>query len=150
MAKMFLRKAEAVWVGELKSGNGTLSTESKALSEEPYAFETRFENRPGTNPEELIAAAHAGCYSMALSMMLKEKGFQPQRVETSATCTMVSKDNGGFEINKMDLHVRGEVEGLDEETFKSLAAEADQGCPVSNLLRCGLEISIHAELAAAR
>jgi len=141
-----LRKAGVIWEGDLKNGNGVISTESQALFEQPFTFETRFENEPGTNPEELIAAAHAGCYSMAFASTLKKKGFQPERVETNTTCTLEPKEEGGFEITKMHLHVRGKVPNIDEVMFKNLSEEADQGCPVSNLLRKGLEIEIETEL----
>ena len=141
-----LRKAGVIWEGDLKSGKGVISTESQALFEQPYTFETRFENEPGTNPEELIAAAHAGCYSMAFASALKKNGYQPERVDTNATCTLEPLDGGGFAITKMDLHVRGQVPDIDEEAFKEISKEADKGCPVSNLLREGLEINIEVEL----
>ena len=146
MANEILRKAGVLWEGDLKNGKGLISTESQALYEQPYVFETRFEDAPGTNPEELIAAAHAGCFSMALASTLKKKGFEPKQVDTNATCTLAPIEGGGFEITRMELHVRGEVDDIDLETFKEIVSEADQGCPVSNLLRCGLEIQIEAEL----
>jgi osmotically inducible protein OsmC len=135
------RKAGVLWTGDLKNGSGLISTESKALFELPYSYQTRFEDEVGANPEELIAAAHAACFSMAVANTLKENGYDPLRTDTTATCTFVSK-NGGFEITKMELHVRGEVAGIDEPTFKKLVKKADKGCPVSNLLRDGLEITI--------
>jgi osmotically inducible protein OsmC len=141
-----MRKAGVIWAGDLKSGEGHISTESQALYEQPYNFSTRFENEPGTNPEELIAAAHAACYSMAFASTLKDKGYNPERVDTNAVCYLSSKDGGGFEIAKMSLHVRGQVPDIDADTFKELSKEADQGCPVSNLLRNGLEIEIDVEL----
>jgi osmotically inducible protein OsmC len=140
-----LRKAGVIWNGDLKTGNGLISTESQALFQEPYTFGTRFENEEGTNPEELIAAAHAACYSMALASTLKKKGYNPERVDTNATITMTSK-NGGFKITKILLHVRGQVPGIDAVTFKEISNEADLGCPVSNLLRPGLEIEHEVEL----
>jgi lipoyl-dependent peroxiredoxin len=140
------RKAGVVWKGDLRSGNGVISTESQALDEQPYSFSTRFEDKPGTNPEELIAAAHAACYSMAFASTLKKKGYEPASLTTNAICTMVSKPEGGFKIAKMHLHVRGEVPDIDDATFKQIAEEADKGCPVSNLLRCGLEIERQVEL----
>jgi osmotically inducible protein OsmC len=145
MAKQ--RKASALWTGDLKSGDGLISTESQALYEHPYNFGTRFENaEDGSNPEELLAAAHAACFSMALAGTLKKSGYQPISINTRATCTITPLEEGGFEITDMDLHVRGEVEGLDLEAFRGIVAEADQGCPVSNLLREGLEISHDVEL----
>lgn len=141
------RKAGAMWTGDLKSGSGHLSTENKALFEYPYSFSTRFEDADaGTNPEELIAAAHAGCYSMAFANTLAKEGYDPISVDTRATCTLTPLEEGGFGITKMDLHIRGEVEGIDEDTFRDLAHKADQGCPVSNLLRDGLEIELHINL----
>lgn len=141
------RKAGAMWKGDLQTGRGQISTESEALFENSYSFGTRFEDaEDGTNPEELIAAAHAACYSMAFSNTLKQAGYEPITVDTRATCTLSPKEGGGFEITKMDLHVRGEVEGIDEDTFLELAHKADEGCPVSNLLRPGLEIGIDVNL----
>ncbi len=146
MAKDILRKANAVWEGNLRNGEGTINTESKALLEKPYSFATRFEDQPGTNPEELIAAAHAACFSMAFASTLKKNGYEPERIETDAVCTLAPKAGGGFGITKMQLHVRGRVTGIDEDTFEEIAEQADEGCPVSNLLRCGLEIEIEVEL----
>lgn len=137
----FARKAGVLWTGDLKDGSGLISTESRTLFELPYDYSTRFGDEVGLNPEELIAAAHAACFSMSVAKTLKENGFNPIRTDTTATCTMVSK-NGGHEITKMRLHVRGEAPGLDEDTFNRLVMEADKGCPVSNLLRNGLDIEI--------
>ncbi len=137
----FNRKAGVLWTGDLKTGNGLISTESKTLFELPYNYQARFGNEVGLNPEELIAAAHAACFSMSVASTLKKNGFDPIRTDTTATSTMVPK-NGGHEITNMRLHVRGEAPGLDEETFKRLVMEADKGCPVSNLLRNGLNIEI--------
>jgi osmotically inducible protein OsmC len=137
----FNRKAGVLWTGDLKNGTGLISTESKALFELPYSYQTRFEDKVGTNPEELIAAAHAACFSMAVANTLKENGYNPVKTDTTATCTFAS-ENGGFEITNMELHVRGEVPDIDEATFKKLVKKADKGCPVSNLLRDGLRIKI--------
>lgn len=139
------RKAGVVWSGDLQDGMGLVSTESRALFEQPYSYQTRFEDQPGTNPEELIAAAHAACYSMALAGTLKKHGFSPRKTDTTATCIMASK-NGGFEIVGMRLHVRAEVPDIDDVTFQKLAREADGNCPVSNILRDGLDIRIDATL----
>jgi osmotically inducible protein OsmC len=139
------RKAQAQWVGDLRKGQGSINTESGVLRSQHYSFGTRFEQKPGTNPEELIAAAHAACYSMALSLTLSEKGYTPQGIATEATCFLTKKEEG-FAITKMVLEVQGEVPDLDEETFKQIAEEADKGCPVSNLLREGLTIELHAAL----
>ena len=141
----FNRKAGALWTGDLKNGNGLISTESRTLYELPYDFQTRFGDKAGSNPEELIAAAHAACFSMALASTLEKNGFTPVQTETTATCTLASK-NGGFEINHMQLHVRCEVPDIDEATFNKLVMEADKGCPVSNLLRDGLKVEITTDL----
>jgi osmotically inducible protein OsmC len=106
----------------------------------------RFEDEPGTNPEELIAAAHAACFSMAIASTLVKHGYEPVRTDTTATCVMGSRDGGGHEITTMQLHIRAEVPGMDEDTFRKLILEADEVCPVSNLLRNGLEIQIDATL----
>jgi osmotically inducible protein OsmC len=102
------RKAGAFWSGDSRNGKGLISTESKALYEQPYDYQTRFGASSGTNPEELIAAAHAACFSMALASTLKKKGFEPKKTDTNASCTVASK-NGGYEITKMQLHVSAEV-----------------------------------------
>jgi lipoyl-dependent peroxiredoxin len=135
------RKAGVLWTGDLKTGSGLISTESKALFELPYSNGTRFEDETGANPEELIAAAHAACISMAVANTLKRNGYRPVQTETTATCTMTSK-NGGQEITNMHLHVRGKVPDIDEATFNKMVTEADKHSPVSNLLRDGLEIEI--------
>jgi osmotically inducible protein OsmC len=140
------RKAHAVWTGNLREGTGEMDTSSGALQAKPYSFHTRFEDEPGTNPEELIAAAHAGCYSMALSATLTDKGYAPERIETHSTCIMTPKEGGGWEIAGMHLKVRVKVPGLDNATLGDIAHEADKGCPVSNLLRSGLDIELDVAL----
>ncbi len=140
------RRAEAVWEGNLRGGKGHITSESGVLADVGYSFSTRFENEPGTNPEELIAAAHAGCFSMAFANTLAKKGYEPQSIETQATCTLASQAGGGFAITKMLLKVRGRVLDIDQELFEQIAEEADGGCPVSNLLREGLEIELEATL----
>ena len=142
----FNRKAGALWTGDLQTGKGLISTESQALFEMPYSFATRFGDELGLNPEELIAAAHAACLSMSVASTLKKNGFDPVQTETTATCNFASASDGGFEINQMRLHVRCEVPGIDEETFEKLIKEADENCPVSNLLRDGLKIEISTAL----
>jgi osmotically inducible protein OsmC len=137
----FNRKAGVLWTGDLKNGNGLISTESRVIYELPYTYQTRFGDQVGLNPEELIAAAHASCFSMAVANTLEKNGFTPVQTETTATCTLASQ-NGGFDITAMRLHVRCEVPGIDEATFNKLVVEADKGCPVSNLLRDGLKIEI--------
>lgn len=134
------RSAHARWEGTLKEGLGQINSESGAIKKQPYSFSTRFEDEPGTNPEELLAAAHAACYSQAFSLTLTEKGHPPEYIETHATCVLASQPEGGFKITEMHLSVEGAVPGIDAATFKEIAEEADKGCPVSNLLRPGLEI----------
>jgi osmotically inducible protein OsmC len=142
----FDRKAGVLWTGDLKTGKGLISTESKALFELPYDSQTRFEDKVGLNPEELIAAAHAACFSMSVASTLAKNGFTPVQTETTATCSLAGKNGGGHEITNMKLHVRCEVPDIDEATFNKLVMEADKGCPVSNLLRDGLNIEITTDL----
>jgi lipoyl-dependent peroxiredoxin len=139
------RKAGVLWSGDSRTGKGLISTESKALFELPFTYQTRFGDGTGTNPEELIAAAHAACFSMSLASVLKKHGFEPIWTDTSATCTVVTRD-GGHEITHMRLHVRAEAPGVDDETFQKLIMEADERCPVSNLLKHGLKLEITATL----
>ena len=136
-----IRKASAVWNGSLKEGKGTISTDSKVLSNAQYSFSTRFENGIGTNPEELIAAAHAACFSMAFANYLSTQGHRPLSISTKAT---ISLENGV--IGKMHLTTEGQVPGMKPEAFKQFAAEAEKKCPVSNLLRNGLKITLDATL----
>jgi osmotically inducible protein OsmC len=137
-------KASAIWQGSLKEGSGTLSTGSGALAAKPYSFKTRFEGEQGTNPEELIGAAHAGCFSMALSMILGTAGFMPTKIETTATVTLESKD-GGFAITSSHLDVVATIDGIDDATFQDLAGKAKAGCVVSKVLNT--TITMNARLA---
>src|SRR6187402_2950302 len=127
------QKASAVWQGSLKEGSGTLSTGSGALSAKPYSFRTRFEGEPGTNPEELIGAAHAGCFSMAFSLILGMAGFTPEKIETTATVSL-DKVGDGFEITSSHLDMVAVIPGIDDAAFQDLAAKAKAGCPVSKVL----------------
>lgn len=136
-----IKKGSAAWKGSLKEGTGSISTETGVLKNAPYGFKARFEDGPGTNPEELIAAAHAACYSMAFSNYLSQQGHVPDTITTRATITL---EDG--KIHKMHLETRGRVPGIDNATFKRMADEADKKCPVSNLLRSGLTITLDAEL----
>ena len=136
------RTATGVWSGDLKGGNGTIDATSGVLREAPFTYATRWERAPGTSPEELIAAAHAACYSMAFSNYLSQQGHVPDEISTQATITLE-----GATISKMRLVTRGRVQGLDEATFKRFAEEAEKKCPVSNLLRPGLEITLEASLS---
>jgi osmotically inducible protein OsmC len=140
-----VRHGGAVWKGDLRKGSGTVSTESGALVEVPYSFVTRFENEPGTNPEELIAGAHAACYAMAFAATLASKGYEPERIDVSADCVL-EKQEAGYAIIRMKLRVRGVVPDIDADTFTKVAKEADKGCPVSNLLRPGVTIEHEIEL----
>lgn len=139
------RKASATWQGGLKDGKGSLTTDSKVLSATPYSFATRFEGTPGTNPEELIGAAHAGCYSMALSNILGEAGIRPERIDTTATVTL-EKAEGGFAITKVHLDVTVRAPGADQAKVMDATAKAKAGCPVSKVLRA--EITMSAKHAA--
>lgn len=138
------RNASAVWQGGLKDGRGTISTQSGVLHETQYSFSTRFENGQGTNPEELIAAAHAGCFTMALSGQLSSIERPPQQLETTATVTMEKTDDGPT-ITKIHLKTRARVPGIERQQFDELANKAKEGCPVSRLLRAA-EISLDAQL----
>ncbi|MBI4432800.1 MAG: OsmC family protein [Candidatus Omnitrophica bacterium] len=140
-----IRKASAVWTGGLKDGKGTVSMESGVLSQTPYSFGRRFENEKGTNPEELIAAAHAACFSMALSAQLGSANIKPERVETAADLTLEKLDSG-WTITKVHLTVSAKIPGADEAVFEKAAQEAKEGCPVSKLLKA--TITMTAQLSA--
>jgi lipoyl-dependent peroxiredoxin len=127
------RKASAIWTGDLKSGKGTMSTDSKVLSSTPYSFGTRFESAPGTNPEELVAAAHAGCFSMAFSAILGEVGLKVESIQTSATLTM-EQVNGNWTTTEIHLDTKAKVPGADKAKFDKAAHDAEVGCPISRLL----------------
>ena len=128
-----IRTASAVWNGGLKDGKGQVSTETGTLSKANYNFAQRFENAPGTNPEELIGAAHASCFSMALAAGLGKAGHQPKRINTTADVT-IDKVGEGFKITQIVLKTEGEVPGIDEKTFREFAEKTKTGCPVSQAL----------------
>ncbi len=134
------RRASAVWNGDLMTGKGNISTESGTLSNAQYSFKTRFESGVGTNPEELVAAAHAGCFSMALSAQLAGAGLKPEKIETSATVTMEQVEKG-WTITEVLLEVKAKVPGADAATFDKLAAEAKAGCPISRLLNAKITMN---------
>lgn len=134
----FLRNGSATWAGDLRSGTGTASTESGALQDAKITFVSRFENESGSNPEELIAAAHAACFSMALSANLGRQGLTPKEIRTRATVTL-NKGEAGFKITKVHLETEGEVPGIDQAGFTEAAEKTKQTCPVSVLLLPGLE-----------
>ncbi len=142
-----VRKASAVWKGTLKEGKGAISTDSGVLSNTQYSFATRFEDGKGTNPEELIAAAHAGCFTMALSAQLSGAGFTPESLETSAAVTL-DKLDAGWTITKVHLDVTARVPGVDQAAFDTAAASAKAGCPISRLLKA--EITMTAKLISER
>lgn len=137
------RKATAAWSGNLKQGNGTISTQSGVLSNTQYGFKSRFEEGVGTNPEELIAAAHAGCFTMALSLQLEQAGMVAESLRTDATVTL-EQGAGGFTITSVHLDLAAKVPGADENAFNNAVQNAKTGCPVSKLLNA--EITLSAKL----
>lgn len=140
-----IRKASAVWKGGFKDGGGVISTETGVLKDAPYGFKARFEDGKGTNPEELLGAAHAGCFSMALSLMLGEAGLTAEKIETHAAVTL-EKVGDGFEITASHLDVLAAVPGADPAQFTDLANQAKSGCPVSKVLKA--KITMNARLEA--
>ena len=138
------RNASAQWSGGLKTGRGLLTTQSGVLSDAPYGFSSRFEGQPGTNPEELIGAAHAGCFTMQLSALLEKAGLTAERLETKAVVSL-ERDATGVTIPRIKLTLIGRVPGTSNEAFQKIAAEAKTVCPVSRLLKA--EISLDARLA---
>jgi len=139
------RKASAVWRGGLKDGKGNISSESGGLKETQYSFSTRFENGIGTNPEELVAAAHAGCFSMAFSAELGKAGITPESIRTTATITM-DKTDAGWTITESHLDVAAKIPGVDPTKFTSAANAAKAGCPISRLLKAN--VTMDAKLTA--
>ena len=137
------RKASAVWRGDLKSGKGSISTESGTLKAAQYSFGTRFENGVGTNPEELIAAAHAGCFSMAFSAELGKAGFKPDSIVTTATVTLEMLPTGPT-VTESHLDMTAKIPGIDQEKFTAIANGAKAGCPISRLLNA--KVSLDAKL----
>jgi osmotically inducible protein OsmC len=133
------KKGSAVWKGGLKDGKGTVSTESGVLKESQYGFNTRFENGPGTNPEELLAAAHAGCFSMALSAQLGEAGMKADSINTTATVSL-EKVEGGFAITAVHLDLTAKIPGADKAAFEKAANNAKAGCPVSKLFNARITL----------
>lgn len=133
------RSASAMWNGDLKAGKGTISTDSGVLSNTQYSFATRFEQGTGTNPEELIAAAHAGCFSMALSAQLGEAGLVAQSIQTKATVTL-EKSGGGFAITSVHLDLIARIPGASQQAFETAAENAKTGCPVSKLLNAPITL----------
>jgi lipoyl-dependent peroxiredoxin len=138
------RKASAIWKGSLKEGKGSISSASGVLQNTPYSFSTRFENTPGTNPEELIAAAHAGCFSMALSAQLAGMNLTPWSIETAATLSLEKLDSG-WSITAVHLDVVGRVPNADQATFQKAAENAKTGCPVSKVLKANITMNAKLE-----
>ncbi|HKS74337.1 MAG TPA: OsmC family protein [Terriglobales bacterium] len=138
------RKASAEWKGSLKEGSGTVSSSSGVFSKTPFSFGTRFGDQPGTNPEELIAAAHAGCFSMALSAQLGNAGLTPDSIKTNATLSLEKLD-AGWTITAVHLDVTGKVPKADAATFQKLAEAAKSGCPVSKVLNAKITMSAKLE-----
>jgi len=143
MTMKIKRRGSASWKGGLKDGRGSVTTESGALQAYPYGFASRFEGQKGTNPEELLAAAHAGCFTMALSLILGEAKLVADQMDTSAEVTLEQVE-GGFAITAVHLTLKAKVPGADQATFESLAAKAKAGCPVSKLFKA--EITLDAQL----
>jgi osmotically inducible protein OsmC len=139
------RSASAAWAGGLKDGKGSITTESGALSAYPYGFASRFEGKKGTNPEELLGAAHAGCFTMALSLILGEAKFTAEQMDTSAKVTLEQVE-GGFAITAVHLTLKAKIPGIDQATFEELTAKAKAGCPVSKVLKAN--ITLDASLAS--
>jgi len=138
-----IRRARALWRGSGREGSGDLSTDSGVLANTPYSFRTRFEDERGTNPEELVAAAHAGCFTMALAFRLQRAGYTPTELNTEAAVTL-EQDKESFRITRSVLTLRASVPNLDQSTFARLAQDAEQNCPVSRVLRA--EITLDAKL----
>lgn len=138
------RMATASWLGNLTEGKGTLSTSSHALKETPYSFKTRFENSAGTNPEELIAAAHAGCFTMALSAELGKQGFTPTRLDTEAAVNL-EQIQGKWTVSAIHLTLNAHVKGIDKEKFEQIANDAKLNCPISRLLKADISLEMHLE-----
>jgi osmotically inducible protein OsmC len=138
------RTAQAQWRGDLKSGAGQLTTASQTLSHTPYSFVSRFEQGKGTNPEELLAAAHAGCFTMAVSAQLTKAGFPPDTLDTRCTITLEQKD-GGFTITESHLEMTAKVSGVTPETFQQITQDAKKGCPVSKLFNTNVTMTAKLE-----
>jgi len=138
-----IRKARAAWRGNGRDGSGDLSTDSGVLANTPYSFKTRFESEKGTNPEELLAAAHAGCFTMALAFRLQQAGYAPAELNTEAAITL-EQDKQGFRVSLSALTLRACAPNLDQDTFARLAQDAEKNCPVSRVLRA--EITLDAKL----
>ncbi len=136
-----LRSATAVWTGNLKEGKGNISTQSNALSNQPYGFNTRFEDKPGTNPEELIGAAHAGCFTMALAAQLTEKNLTIEQLKTKAEVTL-EQEGKAFTITAVHLDLQAKVPGIEKAEFEKIANEVKKSCPVSKVLNAEISLAV--------
>jgi osmotically inducible protein OsmC len=145
--KLVQKTASARWSGGIKDGKGYISTQTGVLKDAPYGFASRFEEGPGTNPEELVGAAHSGCFTMALSLQLTEAGLKAESIETKSTVTL-EKDGGGFSITACHLDVKAKVPGTDKATFEKLANAAKEGCPVSKLFAGNAKITLNTEFVS--
>ncbi|WP_421418607.1 OsmC family protein [Pseudoalteromonas lipolytica] len=134
------KTAHSSWSGDIKSGKGSISTQSGALDKQPYGFNTRFEGKAGTNPEELVAAAHSSCFSMALSLALTEAGFTADDITTKASVSLDEVDDG-FEVSHIALEVTAKIADISEETFNELCQQTKQGCPISKLMNAEISLS---------
>ncbi|HEY9234651.1 MAG TPA: OsmC family protein [Phenylobacterium sp.] len=139
-----IRKARAVWRGTGRDGDGDLTTDSGVLKSSPYSFKTRFENEPGTNPEELIAAAHAGCFTMQLAFLIQRAGAAAEKLETEAAVSVVP-DGEGFKIDRSALTLKAKVPGMDQAKFEDLARTAEKVCPVSRLMNAEITLDLTLE-----
>jgi lipoyl-dependent peroxiredoxin len=139
MEAQVIRKATAVWRGTGRAGSGNLSSDSGVLANTPYSFKTRFENEKGTNPEELIAAAHAGCFTMALAFGLQAGGYTPTELTTEAAVSL-DPEGQGFRISRSALTLRAQVPNLDKATFERIAGDAEKNCPVSKVLKAAITL----------
>ena len=142
---MTTRKANAVWNGSGREGTGKISTQSGVLSDSPYGFKTRFEDAPGTNPEELLAAAHAGCFTMAVAFGLQRAGFTADELSTEAAVSL-DPDGQGFKISKSALTLRAKIPGIDQAKFDEITKDAEKNCPLSKVINA--EITLDAKLEA--
>ncbi len=138
------RTAKAEWKGDLRSGSGSISAASGVLSNTPYSFKTRFEQGNGTNPEELLAAAHAGCFSMALSLMLQNEGLKADSIQTTCTVSL-EKEGDGFAIKRSHLQLTAKIPGASQEAFERATTAAKEGCPVSKLFDTEITLDAHLE-----
>lgn len=141
MSMTIKKSAQSHWSGDIKSGKGQISTESGALDNQPYGFNTRFEDKAGTNPEELIAAAHSACFSMALSLALTEANYVADDITTSAVVSLDEVDDG-FEVSHIALSVEAKVAGIAESEFKKLCEQTKQGCPISKLMNAEISLTM--------